>query len=484
MTGSSLPASGDMDKLITSLTGQLLRRVALPVVTALANATDLRRLAEQWRRADRAIAASIPHKVEAALATGLLALCALLATSGVVAAAAIKPRTAPVTAAVAGTVIERDVVSEAVSPLPTDPPPKARTRKKAATTTVPTTTPPPPPPPAPPTAKGALPVGKGMWLYVPEQIEGGNVDALVARAQAVGITHVYVRTGSSRMGFYAQDYMNRLLPKAHAGGLRVYGWDFPYFDNWQDDVNRAVAAITYTTPDGHRLDGFSADIETRSQGVKITPESARAYGTGLRRAVGTNYPLIATVPRPSPKLVTYPFAEVVEHFDAIAPMIYWLNRHAGPDAAEALTVLKAFNKPLMPVGQAYNGGPEGGRPEVPRREELLEFMRVSDQFGATSVSFWSWQHADQQAWDAVRDAPEFRLAPMPGDLPAGYVRSYQHLLTSLGFPSPIDGVWGQATVDAVSAYQRAARLPVTGHVDQPTLAILLTPFAPPVQPLP
>ena len=471
-----------MDKLTATLVRHLMQRVALPLVTALANATDPRRVAAAWHRADSAIAASIPHKVEAALATGLLALCVLLATSGVVAAAAIKPQSAPALAAAGPIAVPHDEAVAGAPGLPAASVPKKATAKKRTPTTLPPP-PPPPPPPAPPTAKGALPVGKGMWLYVPEQIEGGNVDALVARAKAVGITHVYVRTGSSRMGFYAQDYMNRLLPAAHAGGIRVYGWDFPYFDNWQDDVNRAVAAITYTTPDGHRMDGFSADIETRAQGVKVTPENAKAYGAGLRRAVGPNYPLIATVPRPSPKLVTYPFAEVVESFDAIAPMIYWLNRHAGPDAAEALTVLKAFNKPLMPVGQAYNGGPEGGRPEVPRREELLEFMRVSDQFGATAVSFWSWQHADQQAWDAIRDAAEFRLAPMPGELPAGYLRSYQHLLTSLGFATPIDGVWGPASAEAASAYQRAARLPVTGHVDHATLAILLTPFAPPIQPL-
>ena len=36
----------------------------------------------------------------------------------------------------------------------------------------------------------------------------------------------------------------------------------------------------------------------------------------------------------------------------------------------------------------------------------------------------------------------------------GQIRAYQHLLTSLGFPTPIDGVWTQATVDAVTAYQR------------------------------
>ena len=471
-----------MDKLTATLLRHLLQRVALPLVTALANASDPRRLAEAWVRADKAIAASLPHKVEAALATGLLALCALLATSGVMAAAAVRPRPEGTAAVVGPIAVPHDMVLPGEPDLPPATQPKAAAKRRVAAAVVPP--PPPPPPPAPPTARGALPVGKGMWLYVPEQIEGGNVQALVARAQAVGITHVYVRTGSSRMGFYAQDYMNRLLPVAHAGGIRVFGWDFPYFDNWQDDVNRAVAAISYTTPDGHRLDGFSADIETRAQGVRVTPENARAYGAGLRRAVGPSYPLIATVPRPSPKLVTYPFAEVVESFDAIAPMVYWLNREAGADTVEAMTNLRRFNKPIMPVGQAYNGGPEGGRPEVPRREELLTFLRVSDELGATAVSFWSWQHADQQAWDAIRDAAEFRLAVMPAPLTPGYVRGYQHLLTSLGFASPIDGIWGAATTEAVSNYQRAARLPVTGLVDAPTLAMMLTPFAPPIQPQP
>ena len=51
-----------------------------------------------------------------------------------------------------------------------------------------------------------------------------------------------------------------------------------------------VAAITYTTPDGHRVDGFSADIETRAQGVNVAPDTARAYGAGLRRAVGPRLP--------------------------------------------------------------------------------------------------------------------------------------------------------------------------------------------------
>jgi hypothetical protein len=40
------------------------------------------------------------------------------------------------------------------------------------------------------------------------------------------------------------------------------------------------------------------------------------------------------------------------------------------------------------------------------------------------VSWWSWQHADQQAWDAVRDSAEFMPPVGPGtSMNAGQVRA-------------------------------------------------------------
>jgi hypothetical protein len=426
-------------------------------------------------RIDTAVEARVPARVQGALVTGLFGIAALLVVSGLLASAAIGG--GPRMIAVEHYTGRLTAFERLLPKIPATTPDAKPTKVAGTRTTRPT-----PPPPAPPAARGALPVGKGMWLYVPEQIEGGNVDATVAKAKAVGLTHLYVRTGSSRMGFYAQDYLNRLLPPAHAAGIRVYAWDFPYLDNWQDDVNRALAAITYTTPDGHRVDGFSADIETRAQGVNVAPDTAHAYGLGLRQGVGAGYPLIATVPRPSPQLVTYPFAQVVESFDAIAPMIYWLNRDPAADAAGTMTALRAFNKPLLPIGQAYDGAAEGGRPGVPPLAEIHRFMAVSEEYGATAVSFWSWQHADQQAWDAIRDASEFRLLTAPTTYTPAQVRAYQVLLNSLGFGVAVDGVWGPATAAAVSAYQGAARLPVTGAIDETTRSFLLTPFAPPVRP--
>ncbi len=263
-----------------------------------------------------------------------------------------------------------------------------------------------------------LPYGKGMWMWQPFKSDGGDVKAIINRAKAVGLTHIYVRTGSSWDGFYAGPFLDKILPAAHAAGIRIYGWDFPRLIDVQADVQRALAAIAYETPTKQRIDGFAADIETRSEGTAITAEAVTAYGAALRAGAGASYPLIACVPRPSAWTKSFfPYAQTVSSFDAIAPMVYWLNRQADTDVAGALADLTPLGKPIFPIGQAFDGAPEGGRPGVPSREELMTFMRVAHADGASGVSFWSWQAADQQAWDAIRDAPHFKLVDGKPPLP-------------------------------------------------------------------
>ena len=263
---------------------------------------------------------------------------------------------------------------------------------------------PPPLPPGP-----FLPHGKGMWIYEPDKTEGGNPQAIVARAREVGLTHLYVRMGSHWDGFNVRAFVDSLLPAAHAKGIRVIGWDFTRLGNaWQNDIDRAKAMIEHRAPGGHRIDGFSADIETESEGTRVSPEVARAYGAALRGLVGPEYTLIATVPRPSfTYRPTYPYAEIVESFDAVAPMVYWLNRQPDTDVAGAVDDLAPFGKPVFPVGQAYDGKPEGGRAGVPPPEEIRRFMGTAHTKGVTGVSFWSWQAANGSAWETIRDAAEF-----------------------------------------------------------------------------
>jgi hypothetical protein len=258
---------------------------------------------------------------------------------------------------------------------------------------------------APPvTQLGGVPSGMGMWTWEVDQTEGGDVHAIVAKAKEIGLTHVYVRTGSSWRGLHGTAFLDELLPVAHQAGLRVYGWDFPNFVDVAADIDRAVAAVRHEAPSGHRIDGFVADIETRSEGTRLTPEAAEVYSAGLRAAVGPDTVLIACVPNPTPHhLRIFPYSLVLPHYDAVAPMIYWLNRQPDEDARRAMDFFRPLGLPVIPVGQAYDGGPEGGRPGPPTPDELRRFVGAVNEGGAVGMSFWSWQHAVPQTWQALAE---------------------------------------------------------------------------------
>jgi len=388
-------------------------------------------------------------------------------------------------------------VAGAVVPVltPTDAAPVAAPPASAPGTTAPTATTAAPSRPAkqeaaapaasPSAARGVLPTGKGMWLWQPEKIEGGNVSALVARAKQLGFTHLYARTGSTWMGFHGAGYLEQLLPKAHAADIRVYGWDFPQLRDPDADVARAVQAITYTTAGGHRLDGFVPDIESSSEGVQLSSLAAHHYGQRLREAVGNDYPLVVAVPRPSGPMVTrYPYGSVVKFFDAIAPMVYWLNRQPDSDVAGALVWLSQFGKPVIPIGQAYDGSPEGGRPGPPHPDEIRRFVATAEQYGAIGVAFWSWQHASPDVMNAIGLAPEFNVPVDEKNLRPGQIRVVQTLMATMGGDVPITGRWDGPMVNALKKYQEAVNLPANGHFGPKLRELLLTPVQPPIRPLP
>jgi peptidoglycan hydrolase-like protein with peptidoglycan-binding domain len=348
----------------------------------------------------------------------------------------------------------------------------------ASGTLPPTTAAAPSGPPVVPTVRSGLPPGKGMWLYEPSKVEGGNVSAIVAKATATGLHYLYVHLGSSTDGFFAQAFLNQLLPAAHAAHIRVYGWDFPFFTPPEADVSRALAEIYYRTPSGDRIDGFAPDIEPEP-GVNLSAATASTYSIEVRNAVGARYPLIGVVPRPNGS--GYPYSSILSHFDAVAVMDYWLDAEPGADIAKADANLAGQNVAMIPIGQAYNGA-ENGVPGSPSGAAISRFMQVAEQTGAVGISFWSWQDTTPEEWDAIRNAPQFTLPTFPAPMTAGQIRTWQVLLSSLGFPAWPTGVWDQSSVTAVSNYQRAAHLPITGVVDDATKAIILTPVPPPIQP--
>jgi len=315
-----------------------------------------------------------------------------------------------------------------------------------------------------------LPTGKGMWFHTLEQT-GLSVEQIVEQAKATGLSHLYVRVGSSKRGFHGGLDLDRLLPAAHAAGLEVVGWDFPYLHDPNADVQRALEAIAYATPDGHRIDAFSADIETGSEGVQLAADRVDYYAANVRYYVGPGYPLIGTVPNACLN-ETFPYAEVARHFDAIAPMVYWITRDPAADVACNIDRLAPLGVAVMPIGQAYD--PAIDNPSLvglmPGYDHLAAFMRTAAEKGATAVSFWAWHTASPEMWQAITDAPWYSLVPMaPGHDAPDQVAVLQRLLNVYRYAVPVDGRYGADTIGALAQLQTDLGLAPTGTLDAATL---------------
>ncbi len=239
--------------------------------------------------------------------------------------------------------------------------------------------------------------GKGIWLTV---WPGSQLDAaaVVALAKAAGLHQLWARTGSSTNGFYGGATLRALVPLANANGISVVAWDFPTLSNPTADAARASAAF------GMGANAFSADIESPAEGTHLSARRVRYY-LSLVRAIAGDRPVIATVPRPTSYwLVNYPYAAEAPFVDAFAPMVYWSCTEPGAAVDQAVDTLSRW-RPVAPIGQDYNMGPEGGPPGLPSPREIWRFLDVAHRLGAVGASLYDLEAGGPAQLRALADYP-------------------------------------------------------------------------------
>lgn len=360
-------------------------------------------------------------------------------------------------AAGVATVLALSAVSALAAIAPTWDSPAAAASKRpsrpAASTTT-TTTPPvalagcpvppqPPQPPAPPPWHPAVLVtnlpavttparwtshvgaldGKGMWIWEWDSTDGGNADEIVHQAMAAGLRQLWVRVGDSQNGFYGAQELGALVPVAHAHGIAVIAWGFPYLWDPVGDAQWTAQILDWRSPDGQRVDGYSADIEEATEGVMLSAQRAAVYLELVRQAAGSRL-VVATVYPPSDSNWggAYPYKAMAPYVDAFAPMIYWECTDPGSDASVDIARLAAL-RPVHVIGQAFNFAGTGGRTNSPSAAELDEFMRASKRAGAVGASFWVWQEATAEEWTAVSGFAWKASGLPPKPAPARQTRS-------------------------------------------------------------
>ncbi|MFA5787831.1 MAG: hypothetical protein WDA71_12775 [Actinomycetota bacterium] len=253
--------------------------------------------------------------------------------------------------------------------------------------------------------------GKGMFIW--QWSRSGSPAQVVVGAHSMGLSFLVLRASGSDTGFDTKQILADLLPRAHAAGIKVIGYDPPTMANIQADVDRALALARFRAPGGHALDAVAADIEPEAS--RRTAANYDAYGRALRKGVGQSYPLVAIVYPPN-QFPNEPYRALAPHFDAFMPMVYWRAQttNAAGYSKAAVQKMAAFGLPVSFLGQAfaYSDHSANSLRAYPPAAEIRAALQAAQDAGAIGASFWVWQHATEDFWRAFSAFP-FRGAAVP-----------------------------------------------------------------------
>ena len=223
--------------------------------------------------------------------------------------------------------------------------------------------------------------GKGLWVTT-FSAKAFDVRGVLAQARRAGVVNLWVRTGGSIQGYYGDGFLPALVPAAHAAGLRVVAWDFPFLSDPVRDADRARRALA------RGIDAFAPDVETAAEGTHLTSRRLALYLSLVRAAAGAR-PVVATVPRATPyNLRHYPYLTFRPYADVFAPMVYWSCNEPGQLVADSMAGLGRI-LPVAPIGQGYDMASDGGRSGLPSRAETWRFLDAAKRAGAVGASMWT-----------------------------------------------------------------------------------------------
>jgi hypothetical protein len=248
--------------------------------------------------------------------------------------------------------------------------------------------------------------GLGTWVDIYDRAVYAAPDRTARRMAARGVKTVWVETANYGASVDVVDpvRLGRFVDALHARGLRAVGWYLPGHVRPALDSRRALALLSFRTPQGGTFDGVALNTEsTKLRNVALRSRRAVALTRELRAAAG-DVPL-AIVPfnprglerRPS-TWPRFPWAELAASADAFAPMVYTGGAFTGFDATYGY-VTRALRLLRAEAGEDVQIHIAGGVADRLGREELQGFVAaVADDGGTLGVSLYDWMTTPPAAW--------------------------------------------------------------------------------------
>jgi hypothetical protein len=307
---------------------------------------------------------------------------------------------------------------------------------------------------------------QGMWIWYISRSNGGNVAQIIARAHRARIGTVYVKAGDGSTAW--TQFTSSLVSALHAGGLKVCAWQFVYGSAPYKEANVGAAAAA------KGADCLIIDAEGQYEGKYA---SADKYIRKLRSLVDPNFPV---------SLAGFPYVDYHPGFPYSVflgpggaqynqPQMYWktIGTSVGNVYAHTYLYNRVFQRPIYPIGQTY---------EAPGLRTMKRFRRYAINYGATGVSWWSWQETTGREWGALGRRvgrmrgvqPSLELPVIKkgskGDL---VVWAQEHLIAAGQSDLPVTGIFASRTQAAVAAFQQQKGVLADGIIGTDTWRMLL-----------
>ncbi|HEY1594634.1 MAG TPA: peptidoglycan-binding protein [Thermoleophilaceae bacterium] len=312
--------------------------------------------------------------------------------------------------------------------------------------------------------------GNGMWIWYVSKSSDGTTAGIASQAQLYGVNTVFVKSSDGTSWW--DQFSPTLVSQLKAAGLHVCAWQFVY---GQDPATEAALGARAAQTGA---DCLVIDAEGQYEGLY---SQAQTYIDDLRGLVGPDYPVgLASFPyvdyHPSLPYSVFLGPNGAQYN---APQVYWKAIGTSVDTALAHTYEwnSVYGRQIFPLGQLYDN---------PSTADVQRFRALAAGYGAPGVSWWSWQSASSAGWKAMAPPDPTPVVPAPVGYPllkSGskgdvVLWAQEHLMSAGEVVSPT-GSYDSATVNAVTAFQSANALPVTGQVDANTWpALLRLPAAP------
>ncbi|MDA0698272.1 MAG: nuclear transport factor 2 family protein [Chloroflexi bacterium] len=245
--------------------------------------------------------------------------------------------------------------------------------------------------------------GKGFFIWRVANCEGGNPEAIAAKAVAAGLSHVLLKIADTRypFGFDRQnrDLVQPVVAALHNRGVQAWGWHYVKGDDPTGEAKVAVERSRALNLDGYVID---AEGEYKTAGKAA---AARAYMTDLRAGLPNMLIALSSYRYPSYHR-ELPWAAFLEKCDLNMPQVYWEQAH-NPDrqlersAREFANMsLVGYQRPVVPTGATYGAGGW-----VATAEDQAVFYMKARELGMLAANSYSWDWAtsagNQHLWNAV-----------------------------------------------------------------------------------